>query len=146
MAEQPSAQGGTSPPSLQAQILELQQYIRNQATQRNPPVTEWTQRPYEKETYKIHEQYDHSQPSLWPQFELKLRAKLQIDGHLLGDDQRKIYGLFSYLSGVAAQRALPWVENYATNSTVNKFLDYLRTIFGDPTRTPGAPRRPSIVS
>ena len=32
---------------------------------------------------------------------------------------------------MAAQRALPQVENYAITSTIDEFLDYLRTIFGD---------------
>lgn len=112
--------------TLLAQVNELQRQVGSQ-----PQPAEHRQN---RETYKINEQYDHSQPSLWPQFELKLRAKLQIDGNVLGDDERKIYRLFAYLSGVAAQRALPWIENYAANSTVGEFLDHLRATFGDPTR------------
>lgn len=53
---------------------------------------------------------------------------------MLGNDQRRVYTLFLYLLGVAAQRALPWVENNAANSTISEFLEYLHTIFGDPTR------------
>lgn len=116
------------------QIRELQGYIANQA-----------QLPQGRETYKIHEQYDHSQPSLWPQFELKLRAKLGVDGHAMGDNTRRIYRLFAFLSGTAAQRALPWVENYATTSTTDDFFTQLRALFGDPTREKKALTRLNVL-
>jgi hypothetical protein len=113
---------------LWAQVQELRAYIEAQAQAPNLAA------PQPRETYKIFEQYDHSTPKFWPQFELKLRSKLAIDGHLLGSHEARIRRLFAYLTGTAAERALPWVESYATTSTINEFLGHLGTLFGDPTR------------
>ena len=65
---------------------------------------------------------------------MKLQAKVRIDGPIIGNEENKIYRLFSYLTGTAAQRALPWVETYALSLSIDEFLGHLHALFGDPTR------------
>jgi hypothetical protein len=128
-----------TPQDLWAQVQELRAYIEAQAQAPNPAM------PQARETYKIFEQYDHSTPKSWPQFELKLRSKLAIDGHLLGSHEARIRRLFAYLTGTAAERALPWVESYAATSTIDEFLGHLGTLFGDPTRREKALTRLNVL-
>jgi hypothetical protein len=116
---------------IHTELADLRTQIRRLAAQRPQPPQQTSQT---KETYKIFEQYDHSEPSLWPQFKVKLQAKVRIDGPTIGSEENKIYRLFSYLTGTAAQRALPWVETYASSSNINDFLGHLHALFGDPTR------------
>jgi hypothetical protein len=53
------------------------------------------------------EPYDGTKRSLYPQFRSKLRAKLQVDALLIGNDYDQMWYAFSRLSGEAAAQILP---------------------------------------
>ena len=63
------------------------------------------------------ERYDGTNPSLNPQFEGLLRAKLEIDGSAIGSESDKVWYAFGRLTGPAAGRVYPWVNAYKDTNT-----------------------------
>lgn len=72
--------------------------------------------------------------SLFPQFEGKLQAKLEIDAIAIGEEKDRIWYGFSRLEGRAAARIFPWMSTYkgTSNFTLTKFFDQLKIAFQDP--------------
>lgn len=76
--------------------------------------------------------------ALYPQFEAKLTAKIEVDRDAIGNDHQLMWYAFSRLEGKAATRVLPWIqakqETDPSSLTWEAFRDFLRTSFSDPLR------------
>lgn len=76
--------------------------------------------------------------TLYPQFEAKLTAKIEVDKDAIGDDHQLMWYAFSRLEGKAAARVLPWIQTKQETDpgSLNwrTFKDFLRTTFSDPER------------
>ena len=71
--------------------------------------------------------------SLFPQFEGKLLAKLQIDKAAIGDEKDRIWYGFNRLEGKAATRIFPWILTYKDTGkfTEAEFFKQLNVAFLD---------------
>jgi hypothetical protein len=80
------------------------------------------------------EKFNGEDLSLYPQFEGKLHAKLEIDRPSIGEAKEQLWYGFSRLEGKAAARIYPWIATYSkTNKfTLEEFYVQLRTAFQDP--------------
>jgi hypothetical protein len=77
-------------------------------------------------------------PALYPQFEAKLTAKIEVDKDAIGNNYQLMWYAFSRLEGKAAARVLPWIqakqETDPNSLTWDTFKSFLRTTFSDPER------------
>lgn len=71
--------------------------------------------------------------SLFPQFEGKLKAKLNVDGAAIGSEKEQVWYAFNLLKDDAAARIYPWMEAFenTTQFTKEGFLKHLRFAFKD---------------
>ena len=71
--------------------------------------------PTESQKRKLpdHERFDGQDRSQYPTFETYLRAKLNVDSLVIGNEATKVYYAFGRLSGLAAEQVCPWVSTYA---------------------------------
>jgi hypothetical protein len=78
--------------------------------------------------------YDHSDPSLYPTFRLKLKAKLREDAAAIGSEAARVHYGFGRLEGTAATRMEPWMEVMEEEErlNVNEFFKQLDAAFLDP--------------
>lgn len=87
--------------------------------------------------------------ALYPQFEAKLTAKIEVDRDAIGNDHQLMWYAFSRLEGKAATRVLPWIqakqETDPSSLTWETFKVFLRTTFSDPLRRTKAIGRLSTI-
>lgn len=74
---------------------------------------------------------------MYSQFELKLMAKLDIDGESIGSERDKLWYGFNLLDGKAAARIHPWMKiasepSYGGPFTVSELITQMRKAFLDP--------------
>jgi hypothetical protein len=80
------------------------------------------------------DQFDGSNQALYPQFESKLKAKLEIDGRTIGGENEQVWYAFGRLSGEAAGRIHPWMVHaqHANTLGIEGFFKQIRLAFSDP--------------
>jgi hypothetical protein len=61
---------------------------------------------------KVTLEYDNSDQMTFPPFKSKLRAKLQMDGHIIGNEQEQVWYAFGCLKGKASTHIYPWIKTY----------------------------------
>jgi hypothetical protein len=74
-------------------------------------------------------------PTLYAQFELKLRTKLRMDAAAYPTEEEQVYYAFGRLEGKAAKRMLPWIETKTTRGDqlfTSEFFSALGRAFKDP--------------
>ena len=74
---------------------------------------------------------------MYSQFELKLMAKLDIDGESIGSERDKLWYAFNLLDGKAAARIHPWMKiasdsSYGGLFLVSELIGQMRKAFLDP--------------
>jgi hypothetical protein len=89
------------------------------------------QRP--KHKLKDPDPFDGKDNSLFPQFEGKLRAKLNVDGAAIGNESEQIWYAFNLLKDDAAARIHPWMHAYEDTAEFTKaaFLEQISFAFKD---------------
>lgn len=77
--------------------------------------------------------FDGKDNSLFPQFEGKLRAKLNVDGTAIGNESEQIWYAFNLLKDDAAARIHPWMNAYEDTPEFTKaaFLEQICFAFKD---------------
>jgi len=93
------------------------------------------------------DRFDGKDLTLYPQFEGKLLAKLEIDGPSIGGIKEQIWYGFGRLEKKAAARIYPWMSTYkeTTSFQLDLFLQQLRTAFQDPAQQQKALRQLNTV-
>jgi hypothetical protein len=124
----------------QTQIQHLTALLTNGGTNTNTPANadrtttqaSDTKRPRAK--LPDTEKFTSDDLSLYPQFEGKLLAKLEIDKNAIGEEKDRIWYAFNRLEGKAATRIFPWMTTYRDTAkfTENEFFKQLRVAFRDP--------------
>ena len=74
------------------------------------PTTQIVSRP--RARFTEDNEYDHSNPALYPQFRGKLLAKLTIDREALGSESDRLWIAFAQLKKEAAATMLSWMNTY----------------------------------
>ena len=80
------------------------------------------------------EKFSGEDLALFPQFLSKLRAKISIDGSVIGDEKEHFWYAFDRLERMAAARIHPWVEHCSNSPkqfTFESFVEQLKTAFSD---------------
>ena len=79
-----------------------------------PPITTI----YKKSRMITPEKFNGEDLALYPQWETKILAKLDIDGELIGGHKERCWYIFGCLTGKAAARIHPWIAYAQTNDTM----------------------------
>ena len=110
---------------LMTAVINLQQQLVNQ-TQSHQPIESQKKLPDPERFGQDRSQY--------PTFETYLRAKLNVDSSIIGNETTKVYYAFGRLSGLAAEQMRPWVSTYSDTPffTVGRFIEHMRSSFLDP--------------
>ena len=89
------------------------------------------QRP--KHKLKDPDPFDGKDNSLFPQFEGKLKAKLNVDGAAIGNESEQIWYAFNLLKDDAAARIHLWMDAYEETAEFTKaaFFEQIRFAFKD---------------
>ena len=109
---------------LMTAVVSLQQQLVHQTQVTEP----------QKKKLPDPERFDGQDRSQYPTFETYLRAKLNVDSLVIGNEATKVYYAFGRLSGLAAEQMRPWVSTYTDTPffTVSRFIKHMRSSFLDP--------------
>lgn len=123
-------------------LMEMRQEMASTTTPTSAPtssepVTDISNQKRPKPRLPKPEPFTGENLSLYSQFELKLMAKLNIDGESIGTEYQKLWYAFNLLEGKAAARIHPWMKvasdpSYVGSFTVKDLIEQTRKAFLDP--------------